>query len=88
MARKKIRDDEHVKRLMENKKYIRENYSRFPLMDWFKKSEPVEPVDSVKLEKNDTLAMILAVFSLVAPWVLGMGAVFAVIVWLISLIGR
>ena len=79
--------DERVRRLKESKRHIRENYSRLPWMDWFRKDPLPKQTDSVELEKGDVLAMILAVFSIVLPWVFGMGAFFAVIVWLITLIG-
>jgi len=88
MGWKKGNDDDRVKRLIEIKKHFRENYSRLPWGDWFKRAPKEKYTGSpIELEKNDVLAMILAVLSLVLPWALGMAAVFAVIIWLITLMG-
>ena len=73
-------DRERVERLKAQKKHIGENYSRFPVMDWFRRDPPPERVEGVRLEKGDVPAMILAVLSLVIPWVLIGGVVIALFI--------
>ena len=78
--------DPRVERLETRKREIRENYSRFPIMDWFRLRSDKKPdkVPGVTLEKHDVLAIILAALSLVLPWVLGGAAVMAAVMWLIG----
>lgn len=78
-----------VERLEAEKRKVRDEYSRFPFMDWFRhrpKQEPERPPDGTQLEKNDVLAMILAVLSLVMPWVLAMAAALAIVIVVLSLL--
>jgi len=78
--------DPRVQRLEARKREIRENYSRFPMMDWFRLRSDKKPekVPNVALERHDVLAIIIAALSLVLPWVLGGAAVMAAVIWLIG----
>ena len=69
--------------LREAKAEIREKYARLPFMDWFRREPRPEKAPGVELEKNDVPAMILAALSLVIPWVLGIGVVLGLLVWLL-----
>jgi len=81
----KSEKDNRVQRLRSTKKRFRETYSRLPFGDWFYKTKKKEPKsEGVVLERNDVLAMILAVLSLVLPWVLGGAAVIGLLIWLLG----
>lgn len=84
MGNKKERDP-RVERLERSKKEIRENYSRIPFKDWFRRDPKPEKQPGVQLEKSDALAMILAALSLVIPWVLGIAAALALVIWVLKL---
>ena len=78
--------DPRVERLKASKREIHENYSRFPVMDWFRlrSDKKQDKVPGVGFDKHDVLAMILAALSLVLPWVLGAAAVLAALIWLVG----
>ncbi len=81
MAKEK---DPRVERLEAQKRAIREQHSWMPFVDWFKRDGKPEKVEGVELEKGDVLAMILAVLSLILPWVLGGAALIALATWLMG----
>ena len=85
-GRKRREADPRVQRLAARKREIREQYARFPMMDWFRlhSDKRRDKPKDVALEKHDALAMILAALSLVLPWVLGAAAVLAALIYLVG----
>lgn len=80
----KKHENERVERLRDIKRELRENYSRLPFGNWFRKLKKQPKVEGVELEKNDVLAMILAVLSLVLPWVLSGAAIMVAVIMLLG----
>jgi len=83
--------DERVQRLKEHKKRIRAEYSRLPWVNWMawarSQKEQKPPVTPEPLfERNDVLAIILAVLSLVLPWALAFFAGLGLLIFLVSLL--
>lgn len=88
MSNQHKKKNDFEQRLLKDKASIRERFSWMPFMDWFKRDEnpkAVPPADELKLERGDVLAMILAVLSLVLPWLLaiaaGLGGLIALMQW-------
>ena len=83
-----LKNSERLERLLADKKRIRAEYSRFPWMNWFrmKNDEKPEKISGLEFEKNDVLAIILAVLSMVLPWILLLAAGAGLIIVVLGLL--